>query len=124
MAKNQTSFQPGQSGNPKGRPVKDESIAFLIRKFMKKRSIHPKTGKKVPNKQLFVEALFGRSLGVDGDSAAKTMLNYHDGMPVQQLKIEQNGQFDDTLTALREILKKDDDKAKRNLQQKLSGKPV
>lgn len=116
-------FRPGQSGNPGGRPKKDESVSYLVKKFLKNRVINPKTGKKVSNKQIFVERVF--SLAMKGDvQAIKLIWNYVDGMPTQQLRMEQTNSSDEALRALREILVKDNDNAKTNFKQRLSKKII
>ncbi len=66
MAQTRTSWKPGQSGNPSGRPRLGNSITELIRQNL--------------DKQRFVEALL--NLAYSGDlPAIRLVMQYHDGLP-------------------------------------------
>ena len=116
-------FKPGKSANPGGRPKRDESVSYLVKKFLKSRIIDPKTGKKVSKKQVFVERVF--ALAMSGDvQAIKLIWNYVDGMPTQQLKVEQTNSSDEALHTLRQILAKENDTVKSDLQQRIGQEPI
>jgi len=70
-----TKFQPGQSGNPKGPPKRDWTVAGLIEQAMEEES---ETG--VPHKKIVYDKLV--SLAVSGDMLAiKEVKNRLEGMP-------------------------------------------
>jgi len=73
MGKTSTSFKPGQSGNPNGRPPKEHSITATIRAMMDEK---PEIKKALGTKIL--------DMALKGDmTAMKTLWNYMDGMPIQ-----------------------------------------
>jgi len=97
MPKVSTSYKPGQSGNPKGRPHTGDTLADILRGLMAE---VPKTAKdKKTYKRLFMEAQLLAGLKNPEGSAAKNVLHYHDGMPTQKLEVEQV----DIVKALNEI---------------------
>lgn len=68
-----TSWKPGQTGNPNGRPPKGYSITETVREMMTKK---PATKKALGTKIL--------EMALQGDiSAIKTIWSYMDGTPVQ-----------------------------------------
>ena len=77
--KNQTSFKPGQSGNPSGRPKREWTWASLLEQVGEE--IEPKSKQKfkdLVSKKLWIKA-------VNGDvMAIKEILNRMDGMPPQR----------------------------------------
>lgn len=78
MPKNQTSFQPGQSGNPNGAPKKSWTWAGLLEKVAEETEI--KSGQKfkdLVSKRMWVDAVNG-SLG-----AQKEIMNRMEGFPAQ-----------------------------------------
>ena len=77
---NQTSFKPGQTGNPKGRPPKGTSLTDVMREFLEEIP----EGQERNNKELFVQKSY--DLAMKGDPTfAKLVWNYLDGMPQQKI---------------------------------------
>lgn len=74
---NQTSWQPGQSGNPNGRPPKGHSITETIRSMMDE---DPEIKKRLADRIIRM-ALFGNM------TAIKTIWQYLDGLPRQTTDI-------------------------------------
>jgi len=73
----------GQSGNPKGRPEKTESLTELMRVFLANK---PKESKKTYRELLIQKAY---QMAMKGDiTALKMIWNYLDGMPIQKTKNE------------------------------------
>ena len=86
MSKNSTSFKPGQSGNPNGRPKRDWTVAGLIEQAMEQED---ETG--VPYKKAVYEKLV--KMAKDGDIQAVKEVNQRlDGMPKQSTDITTNGE--------------------------------
>ncbi len=72
---NKTSFKPGKSGNPKGRPPKGHSITEWFREML---NSQPEV------KEAIAQSIVSKAL--EGDVAAQRMVwNYMDGMPQQQI---------------------------------------
>jgi len=74
MPKVKTSYKPGQSGNPKGRPRKGYSITEWFKDMLgSKPEVRDAIGKSILKKAL------------EGDPAAQRMVwSYMDGMPTQK----------------------------------------
>src|SRR5688572_22337984 len=96
MAKSSTSFEPGKSGNPKGRPPKSRALTALLAKGGSRKIDGPPGEKSVPARQQFVNQLWeglatgkitfpdGRSVLLDGGdfiSLARLVLAQIDGPP-------------------------------------------
>lgn len=80
MPKTQTSFKPGESGNPNGRPPKGYSITEMMKEML---SSKPEV-KETLGKVIITKAL-------EGDiTAIKTVWQYMDGMPKQNVTLEGN----------------------------------
>jgi hypothetical protein len=78
-----TSWKPGQSGNPKGAPKKDESLTGLLRTFLN--GIDPGTG--APRKQLFIEQAIVNAM--KGDSTiTKYLWDRLDGQMKQEILMQ------------------------------------
>ena len=82
-------FQPGQSGNPEGRPKKEVSIRWCLKSGMSKDVVIPgKNGepdKTITRGEFLSEKLF--QLAASGDlSAIKLCLDQIDGPPVQTVE--------------------------------------
>ena len=81
MAKEDTQFKSGQSGNPNGRPPKEHSITGTIRAMMDE---SPEIKRELGSKIL--------DMAKKGDlTAIKTIWNYLDGMPTQQIDQKTEG---------------------------------
>ena len=91
MAKTQTSFKPGESGNPNGRPKKGYSITEWFKEMLdSKPEVKDAIGKSIMKKAL------------EGDTAAQKMVwQYMDGMPQQ--KIEHEGGVEIKITNLDDV---------------------
>lgn len=75
MPKTSTSFKPGESGNPNGRPPKGYSITEMMKEML---ANEPKV-KETLGKVIITKAL-------EGDTTAiKTVWQYMDGMPKQTI---------------------------------------
>ena len=82
--KTKTSFKKGESGNPKGRPRKDESLSDILRVQLNKR-IAGGESKKLA-KEAIVEAMI--RLAVNGDlTAARMIMDRTEGTPKQTADI-------------------------------------
>ena len=75
-----TSYKPGKSGNPNGRPKKDCSLTELMREHL----YNIPEGEKKTNRQSFIEKTY--TMAMKGDIAAlKLIWQYIDGMPKQSI---------------------------------------
>lgn len=82
MAKTRTSFKKGEIHNPNGRPLKGYSITEWFQNML---NSDPATKEKL------ARAILGKAL--EGDSTAqKTIWQYMDGMPKQDMDIKSDGQ--------------------------------
>ena len=73
------SWKPGQSGNPNGRPKRNNTISEEMRKILRRR-VNGKT-----HRRLIAEKLV--EMAVAGELAAiKLLMNYIDGKPVQRVE--------------------------------------
>ena len=87
---NNTSFKPGQTGNPKGRTPKDQSMTHLLKEFVKK-----KGPDSIPHRQKVVEKIV--ALAETGSIAAiREIFDRIDGKPIQ--KEEVTGSIEYTIT--------------------------
>jgi len=74
---NMTSWKPGQSGNPKGRPPKGHSITETIRSMMDE---DPQVKRKLADKVI--------KMALEGNVVAiRTIWQYLDGLPQQKTDI-------------------------------------
>ena len=87
---NKTSFKKGQSGNPKGRPPKGETLTDILRKQLDESAEFKDAKGKKTRKQL-KEIISQRliSLAMSGDvSSLKYIFDRTDGYPTQAAKVE------------------------------------
>jgi hypothetical protein len=105
MARSTTTFQKGQSGNPKGRPPKSRALTTLLEKAGKKKML-PKPGEKaIPLNQYFAEKVWeGLTTGMiqfegwmiplypnDYIALAKLVLGQIDGPPPAAVDVTSAG---------------------------------
>lgn len=75
-------WQPGESGNPKGRPKKGYSISEMMKELLES---------DPEKKRALVEAILAKAM--TGDVAAmKAIWNYMDGMPLQATDVTSQGE--------------------------------
>jgi len=86
MAKSSTSYQSGQSGNPKGRPKREWTWSGVLQKAVEKAEESGKTVKEEVAEALIKEARKGNI------QAVKELMNRMDGMPQQPTDITSGGQ--------------------------------
>lgn len=84
---NLTPWQPGQSGNPDGRPPKGYSITEMMRERMY--DIDIKTGKTY--RELLVNKLFKLAIRKGDITAIKLIIQYLDGLPLQRTDVTSSG---------------------------------
>ena len=103
-------WEPGQSGNLKGRPPMGEAVADLMREHLKGKG----KGQKITRMEQFVRKVF--ELALKGDiNAIKLIWNYLDGLPNQNLT--HDGQIDHVIS-FSEVLKAIRDDQGTNLKLK------
>ena len=82
MAENQTSFKPGESGNPAGRPKREWTWSGLLEDAMEEQDETGESYKKIIVRKV-------RTLGTKGDMVAiKELFQRMDGMPQQDVKVD------------------------------------
>lgn len=95
MPKSSTSFKPGQSGNPKGRPRSDRAFSTIFNDLLndKKSAIKDKDGKvidTVTGKRLIAEAVFDIATNRNNPphvrlAALNMMMERIEGKPAQTI---------------------------------------
>ena|SRR3990167_4801747 len=81
-------FQPGQSGNPKGRPPLGTSLTELMRQFL---DIIP-PGQELSYKDAFVRKVYKLAMEDGSESSIRLIWNYIDGMPLQGIDMTSKGE--------------------------------
>ena len=77
-------FQPGQSGNPAGRPVGATSFTTKVKEALEKIA----EGKDYSYEEAFIKSILKKAI-VDGDSSTQKLIwNYLDGMPRQNIGLD------------------------------------
>ena len=100
-------IKKGQRLNPYGRPKKEESLTFLMKKYLSK--VHPSMKKTY--KEIFIEKTF--HLALKGDlTALKLIWNYVDGMPQQ--KVDHTTQGEKIITGFNFVMSGDNTNNKTN----------
>lgn len=85
---NSTSWGPGQSGNPNGRPPKEVCLTNLMKEFLW--GTDPETKKE--RRQVVIEKVYEKAMA-DGDQAMMKMLwSYIEGMPQGKLDLTSKGE--------------------------------
>lgn len=86
MAITKTSWKKGKSGNNDGRPLKEESLTYLMKTFLQ----NIPEGQKETYKEIFIKKTY--KMAINGDIAAiKLIWNYVDGMPKEA--VEHSGEI-------------------------------
>jgi len=76
-------WQPGQSGNPNGRPRKTQSLTHALTEYGK-RSVDASDGQKTTLQELLVKTLWNLALGGDM-TAIKYIFDRIDGKPIETM---------------------------------------
>jgi hypothetical protein len=94
MAQSKTSWKPGQSGNPKGRAKKDQTLTAALKKFGKKRVVEI-DGKKYSRKDALAIIMWEMALRQRYFPAIKYLYDRMDGLPKQQIdaNLEHGGEI-------------------------------
>jgi hypothetical protein len=88
MAQSKTSWKPGQSGNPKGRAKKDQTLTDILKKYSNKKGRIEINGKQLTNKEALAFFLWEMAVIDKNLSAIKYIYDRTDGFPLQMEKIE------------------------------------
>ena len=79
-------FKPGQTGNPKGRPKKGESMTDILGELAGIKDVTLPSGEKVTRKRALVERLWAKAIR-DGDTTAiKFIIERLDGKTPQVIQ--------------------------------------
>ena len=82
MPRTKTSWRPGQSGNPGGRPPRVKAFADLLRAALSKRLPDGKTARETLAQQLVKLAVSGREWSAARRWAVEVLLDRTEGKPV------------------------------------------
>ncbi|MFH0983392.1 MAG: DUF5681 domain-containing protein [Planctomycetota bacterium] len=86
--KTRTSWRPGQSGNPRGRPPRGTAIADLLREALDRKLPNGKIARVVLAEQLVKLALTGRQWTAARRWAVETLLLRTEGRPAFAIDIQ------------------------------------
>ena len=92
MPKEDTQFKPGQSGNPKGRPLKEYCLTDILREQGNSEDIETTDGKKISRKAAIAQKLW--EMAMDGDvTAMKYVYDRIDGKPRESIDLDHRGEL-------------------------------
>lgn len=83
-------WQPGQSGNPRGKRPDEASLTSLMRNYLNRTS---DKNKNLKNKDIFIRKVFKRALVNNDIACIKLIWNYLDGMPKQSTEVTGDGRI-------------------------------
>lgn len=83
----QNKWQPGESGNPDGRPPKGYSLVEIMRQKLSE--VDKETGKQ--RRELVINQLLKAAIRKGDLAAIKMAIQYMDGMPLQKTDITTGG---------------------------------
>lgn len=84
MGKSSTSWKPGQSGNPGGRPKDGESMSSLMREILEEEVDTP--AGKITRRKLFLRRIYQLAVYKGRENLLRLIWNYDEGTPVQKLE--------------------------------------
>ena len=82
-------FAPGQSGNPNGRP---KGSGLNLTSLLKEKLEEIPVGQKEAYKVLFIKTLLNKALVEKDLQSLKLIMNYVDGLPMQNVDIKTGGE--------------------------------
>jgi len=86
MPKTKTTWKPGQSGNPNGRPPRGETLTDILRVKLRELTVKGKNGKRIEAKEAIMITLL--NLAMSGDlRAIQYVMDRVDGKPVQPQEV-------------------------------------
>lgn len=86
MARNSTTWKPGQTGNPNGRPPRGETLTDILRVKLRELKVKGKGNKPIEAKEALMITLL--NIAMAGDlRAIQYIMDRVDGKPVQMSEI-------------------------------------
>jgi len=90
-------WEPGQSGNPAGRPPGAKNFTTKVREALEKIA----DGKDYTYEEAFIKSILKKGI-VDGDSTIQKLIwNYLDGMPKQSHDVDLSGSVAHQITGMK-----------------------